>query len=247
MPSAEDNKTNFCSKKQRDANEAIQIKTFCPQCGHNATADLQQSEGIDVVNISELQDKAQAQLTEQAIQEKKKNEFIIENGVLTKYNGDGREVTIPCGVSEIGENAFKDCNTLTRVVIPNGVTKIGINAFFGCSVLEEAVIPNSVKDIERGAFAFCTLTGFSGSGTRIQGPEDNPFSAVAYTCPEPLGNLVRCRADRDGSAVEIITGLQLRHPIRKFTGTATDDIAVRSHGHRILVAGKIPIVPAWMS
>ena len=40
-------------------------------------------------------------------------DFVIENGVLTKYNGPGGDVTIPEGVKEIGWSAFKDCKKLT--------------------------------------------------------------------------------------------------------------------------------------
>lgn len=42
-----------------------------------------------------------------------KQDFVIENGVLTKYNGPGGEVTIPEGVTEIGLQAFGDCENLT--------------------------------------------------------------------------------------------------------------------------------------
>ena len=40
-------------------------------------------------------------------------DFVIENGVLIKYNGPGGDVTIPEGVKEIGWSAFKDCKKLT--------------------------------------------------------------------------------------------------------------------------------------
>ena len=38
------------------------------------------------------------------------NDFVIENGVLKKYNGKDSEVTITNSVTEIGEEAFEDCN-----------------------------------------------------------------------------------------------------------------------------------------
>ena len=40
-------------------------------------------------------------------------DFVIENGVLTKYNGPGGDVTIPEGVTEIGGSAFDGCKKLT--------------------------------------------------------------------------------------------------------------------------------------
>lgn len=35
--------------------------------------------------------------------------FIIEDGRLTKYNGAGGDITIPDGVTNIGEHAFEYC------------------------------------------------------------------------------------------------------------------------------------------
>ena len=39
------------------------------------------------------------------------SDFIIENGVLTKYVGPGGDVTIPEGVTSIGDNAFYGCKS----------------------------------------------------------------------------------------------------------------------------------------
>ena len=61
-----------------------------------------------------------------------KQDFVIAEGVLTKYNGPGGDVVIPAGVKKIGEGAFKGCTALTGVTIPEDVTKIGERAFYGC-------------------------------------------------------------------------------------------------------------------
>ena len=56
-------------------------------------------------------------------------------------------------VKAIGENAFKDCTQITKVVIPDGVTRIGAvgggaaMSFRGCTNLETVVIPDSVSYI----------------------------------------------------------------------------------------------------
>ena len=84
------------------------------------------------------------------------NDFVIENGVLKKYQGQGGDVVIPEGVTSIGNWAFKDCSSLTSVVIPNGVTSIGDSAFFNCSSLASVVIPEGVTSIGVWAFKDCS-------------------------------------------------------------------------------------------
>ena len=59
------------------------------------------------------------------------------NATITKYNGEGGAVTIPSTlggkpVTAIGGGAFYGCSELTSVTIPEGVTEIGNLAFNGC-------------------------------------------------------------------------------------------------------------------
>ncbi len=63
------------------------------------------------------------------------SDFVIEDGVLKKYRGSGGDVTIPSGVTSIGERAFWYCSGLTSAEIPKSVTSIGRRAFEGCSGL----------------------------------------------------------------------------------------------------------------
>lgn len=61
--------------------------------------------------------------------------FDIENGVLKKYQGSGSQVTIPNGVTSIGNYAFFGCSGLTSVTLPNGITIIGDGAFDSSATL----------------------------------------------------------------------------------------------------------------
>ena len=84
------------------------------------------------------------------------NDFVIKNGVLTKYQGPGGDVVIPDGVTAIAGWAFSGCNSLTSVIIPEGVTTIGGMAFYECSNLTRVTIPESVTDIGSSAFCACS-------------------------------------------------------------------------------------------
>ena len=49
------------------------------------------------------------------------NDFVIKNGVLTEYTGEGEEkVTIPDSVTKIGENIFAGCSNLKNIKAPAG-------------------------------------------------------------------------------------------------------------------------------
>ncbi len=82
-------------------------------------------------------------------------DFVIEDGVLTKYNGPGGNVIIPSGVTTIGDGAFWCCEDLISVVIPEGVTEIDDNAFFYCKYLTKVDIPSTIKSIGNSAFDNC--------------------------------------------------------------------------------------------
>lgn len=96
--------------------------------------------------------------------------FVIENGVLKKYRGNGGQVVIPDGVTEIGEFSFYNCEGITSVVIPDGVEAIGEYAFCSCTNLERINVPDSVKKIGSGIVY----------GTRIYGDPENWEGDVLY-------------------------------------------------------------------
>ena len=80
--------------------------------------------------------------------------FEIENGILKKYTEEEgiTEIFIPDGVTEIGKQAFEDCQHLISVHLPDSVQYIGQHAFSGCISLKSIPIPDSLKEI--GLFAF---------------------------------------------------------------------------------------------
>ena len=65
---------------------------------------------------------------------------------IIKFDGD---------VTMIGDDAFRNCSSLTSVTIPDSVTEIGYYAFYDCSNLTSITIPDSVTTIGNTAFQYC--------------------------------------------------------------------------------------------
>ncbi|MBR6550860.1 MAG: leucine-rich repeat domain-containing protein [Paludibacteraceae bacterium] len=73
---------------------------------------------------------------------------IIPKNVI--YNNINYKVT------NIGDQAFDNCSSLTSITIPNSVTSIGYAAFRNCYSLTSVTIPNSVTSIGWQAFYGCS-------------------------------------------------------------------------------------------
>jgi hypothetical protein len=80
--------------------------------------------------------------------------------VISGYLGSKKEINIPPSIQNapitgIGNKAFGNNRTITRVIIPNSVTFIGGGAFERCTGLLGVTIPDSVISIKEDAFFGC--------------------------------------------------------------------------------------------
>ena len=69
---------------------------------------------------------------------------------------DLESVQIGDCVTNIGEEAFYNCTSLTSATIGSGVTSIGSYAFQGCSSLTSVTMPSSLDYIDSYAFRNCS-------------------------------------------------------------------------------------------
>ena len=114
---------------------------------------------------------------------------IISN---TYENGQGI-ITFDGAVTNIGDNAFLNCSSLTSITIPNSITSIGVHAFDDCESLISINIPNSITSIGEMAFAWCSsLTSIEIPNSLISienGTFVNCSSLTSITIPNSVTNI----------------------------------------------------------
>lgn len=74
---------------------------------------------------------------------------------LFRGNESIKSVTVPLGVSEIGEEAFALCTSLTTVTLPDSVQTLGSDLFRDCSSLKNVTLPGRLEIIPPRLFRNC--------------------------------------------------------------------------------------------
>ncbi len=111
--------------------------------------------GYDVVKSTATTPKTTSPI-DAAIQLKDDELRFSEDGrALLHVPNDATEVTIPEGVTIIGDEAFLGCTQLTSLLIPDGVKRIGGFAFWKCENLTTIRLPKTLTMIGARAFLDC--------------------------------------------------------------------------------------------
>lgn len=139
------------------------------------------------------------------------------DGVLFEKNGSDKKLlsyppaiknesyTVPDGVTEIGYEAFGDCNYTSDIEIPAFVTKMGEYAFEKASSVKEVALGEGITEIPSGCFKDSNLSivhvrgkitkigQYSFSGCKIT----NPDAIISNIAEIPMGAFAYCESLSD--------------------------------------------------
>lgn len=92
--------------------------------------------------------------------ESKNDEFVINGGILIKYNGDGGSVTVGAPgttfIRGFTADAFRGNTAITEIIFGEhaaDITEIPAEAFLGCTSLVNVVLPENISVYGENAFA----------------------------------------------------------------------------------------------
>lgn len=95
-----------------------------------------------------------------AVHRERIREIRIGANVHTEFFGDAaihqcydlQTITIPSGLTMLGNYSFQNCRRLVSITLPRGMTNIGTYAFDGCRNMSSVSLPGTITTI--GNFAF---------------------------------------------------------------------------------------------
>ncbi len=100
---------------------------------------------------------------------------------LTSFGVDATanqgEINIPKNVTNVGDNSFSDCSSITNVTFPKeGTVSVGDGAFSGCENLKEVTNLSESDKVGNGVFSGCeNLTNVGGETVSVESVKQNGF------------------------------------------------------------------------
>ena len=121
-------------------------------------------------------------------------EFDVQDGVLQKYNGNGKNVYITSNIRTIGTYAFNGAQELENIEIFESTSRIEGYAFSNCPNLVAVTIHRMDIVIDENAFYNCnenlTIYGYMGSSAQRYAKSNN----INFVCIEnPFENAINYR------------------------------------------------------
>ena len=152
-------------------------------------------------------------------------------------------LTLPAGITSIGDKAFLGCSGLTSLTLPAGITSIGSYTFSGCSGLTSLTLPAGITSIGNDAFYGCSgLTSIYVYAEKVPGIGSNVFVGVdAKKCIlyVPMGTRDDYRLSDFGDYFEYIVEFDATGIDKTTTSTDVEEVARYSvNGQRLSAPTK---------
>ena len=80
--------------------------------------------------------------------EHRKAIFYTENLQKIKFEENSQ-------LKKIGNNAFENCDNLSKIVLPENVESVGEKAFYHCDLLEDVRLNNKLNSLSSNVFCSC--------------------------------------------------------------------------------------------
>jgi uncharacterized repeat protein (TIGR02543 family) len=117
------------------------------------------------------------------------NNYTMNTAPWSGVRNSVTTITIPQGITSIGNYAFVGFTAITEIAIPEGVTSIGQHAFDGCSSLTTVTLPTSLTFLGGYAFNDCAVIsltypgGPAGAGIYLPPNLEAVAGYSFYNCP----------------------------------------------------------------
>lgn len=139
---------------------------------------------------------------------------------ITDYTGGSASVSIPSSnggktVTRLGDESFRESYYMTSVSIPDGITNIGNRAFYLCTNLTGVVIPNNVSQLGGEAFSECyrlsSLTLGNGMKSIGESSFHNCTNLLNAVVPDATTNIGDSAFSGCASMTDLAIGIGLKN------------------------------------
>ena len=184
--------------------------------------------------------------------------YAVPSGVTTIWGGAFRDskltsITLPDGLTSIGEYAFESCESLTSVNLPSSLTSLGEGAFYHCYKLPSVTIPSGITSIENYTFYGCNRLVSVTIPASVTSIGDGVFCDWPFEDSVPLADVYYAGTAADwekismGESNDRLTGVTLHYKTTPTTDDGTKPAAKTTDAKKPPRTGDESHAALWLA